>query len=313
MARVIARSPVSDRASEPRLETPVRVHAALLTVQVLFGLWPVAGAALLHVMTPMALIFLRLTFAAPILALAARLHREPLPSFRQIVELSVLAALGISLNQIFFIGGLSRSGPLNASICVMLIPPITVAIAALLGKERTSPWRILGIAVALGGAALLVEVERFDTSNARMVGNLFLLVNCSLYAAYLVLVRGTIARMGAITTVAWVMLLGALEALPVTLGPALAVHWSGLEPHHWASVVFVVLGPTVLTYLLNAYALGRAESSLVAVYVYAQPPIAAVASYAVFGIVPTLRTLVAALVIVVGVALSTRPPPPPQT
>ncbi len=313
---------MSEGASEPRIEVvhaeasrdaslerapdaPPRVHAALLAVQVLFGLWPVAGASLLRVLPPLALVFLRLTFASPILAVAARLHRRRLPEASELARLAGLAALGISLNQLFFIGGLSRSGPLNASICVMLIPPLTVAIASALGRERVEPRRLLGIAVALVGAALLIEVERFDLSNEKMLGNVFLLVNCTLYAAYLVLVRGTIARLGALVTVAWVMLLGALEALPLTLGPALSARWSDLAAHDWGSVVFVVLGPTVLTYLLNAYALGRAESSLVAVYVYAQPPIAALGSYLVFAIVPTARTLVAASVIVVGVALST--------
>jgi drug/metabolite transporter (DMT)-like permease len=304
------------QSSEPRLSVErgvdvrtaaspsVGVHAALLTVQVLFGLWPVAGALLLVKMTPMALIFFRLGLAAPILAVAARLDRSGFPRALELLRLAGLAALGISLNQIFFIGGLARSGPLNASICVMLIPPFTVAIGALSGREKAKASRVLGIVVALFGAALLVEVERFDLSNGKMVGNLFLLVNTSLYAGYLVLVRGTIARLGALTTVAWVMLLGAIEALPATLVPATHVAWAGLEPKHWVAMVFVVLGPTVLTYLLNAYALGRAESSLVAVYVYAQPPIAATASYFAFGIVPTPRTVVAALVIVIGVALS---------
>jgi drug/metabolite transporter (DMT)-like permease len=152
---------------------------------------------------------------------------------------------------------------------------------------------------------LLIEIERFDPSNTKMIGNALLLTNCTLYAAYLVLVRATIARLGALVTIAWVMVLGALESLPVTLPPALGVSWSLLGTGQWFGVAFVVLGPTVLTYLLNAYALGRAESSLVAVYVYAQPPIAAVASYLWFGIVPTLRTLLAALVIVIGVGLST--------
>ena len=284
---------------------PVRVHLALIAVQILFGLWPVFGAALLFVMPPMALIFLRLTFAAPILALAAQLHRRKAPSWVDLARLAGLAALGISLNQIFFIEGLARSGPLNASICVMLIPPLTVGIGTLLGRERARPSRVLGIFVALAGAALLIEIERFDPSNAKMIGNALLFTNCTLYAAYLVLVRGTIARLGALVTVAWVMVLGALESLPVTLPKALSVSWSTLSAPQWLAVAFIVLGPTVLTYLLNAYALGRAESSLVAVYVYAQPPIAAVASFLMFGIVPTFRTLLAAIVIVVGVGLST--------
>ena len=282
-----------------------RLHAALVSVQVLFALWPVVGAALLEVMPPMALVFARLFLAAPVLVVAARLHRRPLPRALDLLKLAGLGALGISLNQVFFITGLARSGPVNASVFVMLIPPFTVAIGVLLGLERVRPLRLAGIALALGGAALLVEIDRFDTSNAKSVGNAILFLNCACYAAYLVLARKTIARLGALVTIAWVMALGALETLPVTLAPALHVAWRSFGVATYLELAFIVIGPTVLTYLLNGYALRHADSSLVAVYVYVQPPIAAVASYLAFAIVPSVRTLWAALLIFFGVALST--------
>jgi drug/metabolite transporter (DMT)-like permease len=101
---------------------------------------------------------------------------------------------------------------------------------------------------------------------------------------------------------------GALLALPFTLRDTLAIPWETLSPATWASIVFVVLGPTVLTYLLNAWALSRADSSLVATYVYAQPPIAALASFWFLGLVPAPRVLVAAAIIAVGLTLATRAP-----
>jgi drug/metabolite transporter (DMT)-like permease len=128
------------------------------------------------------------------------------------------------------------------------------------------------------------------------------------YGVYLVLARGTIARLGSLRTVAWVMSTGALLALPFTLRDTLAIPWETLSPATWASIVFVVLGPTVLTYLLNAWALSRADSSLVATYVYAQPPIAALASFWFLGLVPAPRVLVAAAIIAVGLTLATRAP-----
>lgn len=120
------------------------------------------------------------------------------------------------------------------------------------------------------------------------------------------LARKTVAKLGALRTVAWVMVLGGLEALPFTAMPTIAVDWSALPPSAWAAVAFVVLGPTVLTYLLNAWALSRADSSLVAIYVYAQPPIAALASWWLLDIFPSGRVMVAGAIIVVGLALATR-------
>lgn len=294
------------RAAAAGAASRARVHVALLTVQVLFGLWPVAGASLLRWMSPEALVGVRLALGAPLLAAIAGLHRAPLPAARDLARLAGLGALGISVNQLLFVGGLARSGPVNASVAVLLIPPFTVGVALLLGREAARLTRIVGVLVALAGGAALVGAERFDGSSDRAVGNLMLVANTASYAFYLVLARGTIARLGALRTVAWVMLLGALEALPLTLGPCLAAPWRSLPPTAWGSVAFVVLGPTLLTYLLNAWALARADSSLVAAYVYAQPPIAALASWTLLGVVPSGRVGVAAAIIVVGLTLATR-------
>ncbi|MFO0547983.1 MAG: DMT family transporter [Polyangiaceae bacterium] len=282
-----------------------RVHAALATVQLLFALWPVAGASLLAHMTPAALVGVRLALGAPILALVAGLHRTRPPPAAELARLAGLGALGISVNQLLFVGGLARSGPVNASVAVLLIPPFTVGAALLFGRETFRVRRTIGVLVALAGGAALVGAERFDGSPVRLAGNAMLVANTASYALYLVLARGTIARLGSLKTVAWVMLFGALEALPFTLRPTLSIPWAELGVGGWFVAAFVVLGPTVMTYLLNAWALARAESSLVATYVYAQPPIAAVASWLVFGVLPSPRVLVAGVIIVAGLALAT--------
>lgn len=279
-------------------------------MQVLFGLWPVIGVIALRAMTPAALVGVRLLCGAPILAIAAGTLRGPLPPARDLAKLAGLAALGISLNQLLFVEGLSRAGPIHASVLGLLIPPFTVGIAALLGRERPGPIRIVGVTVALAGAALLVRPDRLDLSQDTAVGDLLLVCNTAAYSAYLVLVRGTIARLGALRATAWIMLLGAVEALPFVALPMAAVGWSSLSGATWAALAFVVVGPTVLTYLLNAWALGRAPASVVAIYVALQPLVAALASAWWLGIRPAESTAVAALVLVAGLVLATRTPTP---
>ena len=72
-------------------EERARLHAALLAVQVLFGLWPVIGVIALRAMTPAALVGVRLMAGAPILALAAGTLRGPLPPLRDLAKLAGLA------------------------------------------------------------------------------------------------------------------------------------------------------------------------------------------------------------------------------
>ncbi len=282
----------------------LRVHLALLTVQILFGLWPVAGTAVFAHMSPAALVGMRLVLGAPLLALAAGLLFKRAPPPPELLRLAALAAVGISLNQLLFAEGLLRAGPINASLSILLVPAVSVAVATALGMEKLEVRRVVGVAVALVGAAVFLEVENFDLSSQRVLGNVLLVTNASLYALFLVLARPVIARLGSLTTIAWVFVFGAVEALPFTYGPMLRVPWLSLPGWVYGALLFILIGATLATYTLNAFALRRVESSVVAVYVYLQPVIASLAAYALFRERPTPRALVAGAVIVVGVTIA---------
>ncbi len=281
-----------------------RVHGALLLVQVLFGLWPVAGAAVLGRLSPGALVGFRLLLGAPLLALAAKLFFERPPALADLARLALLALFGITINQLLFVEGLFRAGPVNASISILLLPALTLVFAAIAGMERANGRRIAGVALAFLGAAVMLRVERFDLRDRATVGNLMLIGNIASYALFIVLARPVLARLGSIRTIAWVFVFGAFEALPFTLPEVLRSNWSSLPLWAWGSLAFILIGATLGTYLLNAYALRRVESSVVAVYVYIQPLIASLASWLVLRIAPTARTALAGVIIVLGVALS---------
>lgn len=282
----------------------LRVHGALLLVQILFGLWPVAGAALLERMSPSALIGFRLLLGAPLLALAVGLPWRKLPSRSDLGWLALLGALGISINQLLFAEGLARAGPINASLSILLMPALTLGITTLGGIERPTATRLAGMALAFVGAALLLGVERFHFGDRVAVGNLLLFCNVTAYSLYIVLARPVLARLGSLVTMAWVFVFGALEAAPLTVPAVGKVAWLALPPWAAGALAFILFGATLATYLLNAYALKRVESSVVAVYVYVQPVVAVLSSWYLLGTVPSARTLVSGLVIVIGVALS---------
>lgn len=292
--------------SDPKGPAPRSVHAALIVVQVLFGLWPVVGKYAMAYLSPAALVGVRTLVGAPILLGLAGLVRAPRPTRQDLLPLAGLAFLGISLNQILYAEGLKRAGAVNAVVLTALIPVITLLVGMALGRE-SPPWsRRLGILVACLGVWILVGAERFELRSDRTLGNLLILSNTTSYALYLVLARPTIARLGPIGSIGWIFLFGALEALPFT-GPALwAVPWAEVPSRGWWALGFIILGPTVATYFLNAYALRFAPSSLVATYIGLQPLVGALGAVVFLGDAPSLRTAVAAVVIVAGVIWACR-------
>jgi drug/metabolite transporter (DMT)-like permease len=103
----------------------------------------------------------------------------------------------------------------------------------------------------------------------------------------------------------WLFTWGLLSAMPFTGLPTLTGH----SAQAWAAVGFVVLGPTIGSYWLNLFALRTVPASVVALFIYLQPAIAAVLALPLLGERPTMRLLGAGVVTFAGVWIATRPPP----
>ena len=92
----------------------------------------------------------------------------------------------------------------------------------------------------------------------------------------------------------------------VGAGPLSRVDFAALPGFFWVLAAYTVLFATVLAYFLNYYALRHTDSSMVALFIYLQPPIATGLSMLFLGERPTLRFWVAAAGIFLGVYLAVR-------
>jgi drug/metabolite transporter (DMT)-like permease len=100
------------------------------------------------------------------------------------------------------------------------------------------------------------------------------------------------------------MLFAAVGVLPFGVTALRDLQFSALSGPVWVWVVYIVIFPTILTYLLNIWALQRVSSSVVAVYIYLQPLFAAaVAPLFLPGEQLTARATAAGLAIFAGLGL----------
>jgi len=161
-----------------------------------------------------------------------------------------------------------------------------------------------GIALAGVGALLIIGVEGISGSTRSLLGALMITCNCMAFALYLVLSKPLMAYLPARAVVARMFAVGVVLMLPLAAYPLLTEHWTTLPPRAWLALLAVIAGPTVVAYLLNAWALTHADSSLVAAYIYVQPILTIVLA-AVF-LEETIRptAIVAAVLIIAGVGVA---------
>lgn len=286
-----------------RLPPKLRVHGAMFSVALLFSSNYLISKLGMRELSPLSFAWLRVAGSAALLWLVARGETLPRESRRRVLLFSVLAVV---INQIMFLSGLALTTVQVAAILITSIPVFAAGTAMALGRERASASRIGGIALACAGALLVVGGEGLQGTGRSLLGALMILANCLAYALYLVISKPDMAHLSARALVARMFTIGSLLMLPIAAVPLWREQWASISPRAWLALILCILGPTVLAYILQAWALRHADSSVVASYTYVQPVLATLLGAVFLG--EHIRPIVVAagLMIFAGVWLTSR-------
>lgn len=292
-----------------RPHTEFSVFAALFSAQTFFGAFPVVGKVALATIPPLPFALFRVVGASLILWIARALSAgEPVePGDRG--RMVLMGILGVSINQIFYITGLSLSTAINAALLMTTVPVFTLTLAILHRHEQLSRSKLLGCLLGLAGALTLVGVERFDWRSKLFVGDALLLTNAAAYSLYLVYSRDLLKKYSAMTFIRYTFTAGAVPIAIFAAAPLAKMDFARVTPTAWACLGFTIVFASVAGYVLNAWALGRTEATRVAIFLTLQPAVATALSVVWLRQYPTPKTAVSAALIIGGLVLC-RPPVP---
>lgn len=304
----------------PLPPSALRVHLALITVSVLFGANYVFTKRILATVPPVAWIMLRIMAATLVIVPLAMLLRRgsrlgaDWPRPRLLCGLGVAAFFGVFANHVLWTEGMARTTPEHSAVINACIPTWTLIIAVIAGQERLGWRRLAAIAAALLGVQYLLGIDQVlfgertaaapDARGASLLGDVLTLVNGMSFAVHLVIMR----RLGrnlnpwlstAIMFVMASMMVGAWCGPQVQSADLEAV----LTPPTLWFALYAVFFATVLTYLLNTWALRHTHSSQVALYINVQPLVAATLNWALGAPLPTHRFFVAVTLVALGLYL----------
>ena len=282
------------------------VHLALIAVQFFFASLTVVAKFVLPSISPAGIVFFRVTGSALAFGLIHRLWiRERVTDRRDLATLVGLAMLGVVMNQLLFLEGVKRTTAINTNILVTTVPAFTLAIALVLGRERATWPKLLGIVLAAVGAVYLIGPDRIRLDPTTAFGNALVACNTASYGAYLVLSKRMLERYHPLTVVTHVFLFGAVIVTPIGLVALRHVDLGEVPGRALLGLGYIVVCSSAVAYYLSIWALQHTASSLVAMYVYLQPVMTVLAAPMILGERLTARASVAALVIFGGLALAT--------
>jgi drug/metabolite transporter (DMT)-like permease len=281
-------------------------HVALLIVQIFFGTWPIFGKIALRSISSTSLVGFRIVGAALIFALLRRTFGPLIHLPKRVLAWVVLSALlGVVVNQLLFVKGLSYTTVINATLLSTTIPVFTLVVSIALGHDRASLRHIFGIALAALGVIYLVDPFRATFSASTTRGNLLIVANSFSYGAYIAVSRDLVKRYGAFNVITWLFLVSAIITLPLAVYSWSTDSLGNVSGGAWLAIIYIVLLPTVFVYYLNAWALMKVAPTIVAVYIYLQPLVAFGLAPAILGETLNSRTLLSCVLIFAGVAVVT--------
>lgn len=282
-------------------------HIALVAVQLFFGSAAVLGKAALQTFPSHAIVGFRVSGAALAFYLLQK-FRGKLRLDKKIHYLyfAVFSCFGVIFNQLLFFKGLSLTSATNTSLLAVMIPVFAFLISALIGNDKVTWQKTLGIIIAAGGVVYLINPKSASFSSETTQGDILIILNSFSYAIYVAISKKLISHYGALKSIAWLFLFASIVNIPVGLYSLSAVDLSEVSLAAWSAVAAIVLFPTILAYYWNAWALARVEPSVVAVYIYLQPLIGTLSAIFILGEEWKPRIFLAMALIFSGVYLVTR-------
>lgn len=240
----------------------------------LLPLWlsPLTGAAL------------RCTFAAVAFWIIGLFMPSEKSTTKEKVFLLLLGALGLYGFMFLYLIGLSKTTPVSSSIFTSLQPIWVFVIMIVFYKEKLSGKKIVGMSIGLVGALVCILTQKSDDlASDAFMGNMFCLFSSVAYAIYLVLSQRILTNVGAMTMLRYTFTGAAITGLIVTAfvgfeAPVFAT------PFHWQPfliLMFVLIFPTTISYMLVPIGLKYLKTTVVAIYGYLILIVATITSLAI--------------------------------
>ena len=246
----------------------------------------------------------RMIIAAVVLALPFwRGARRWSPQARTRIPWGMLGGLWFAINLGLLNSALLLTSAANATLLDNTAPVWVGLGAMLLFKERLRGGYWVGMALALGGAAV---VTRFNPAGGFTPnpGDALAFVGAVFYASYLLTTQRARRDLDALSYLWLVAAAAAVVLLLATL--ALHLPLAGYSTRSYLALVAVGLLSQTGGWLLINYALGHVPASMAVVVLLAQPVATGLLSIPLLGEPLTARQLLGGLLLLVGIYLCLR-------
>jgi drug/metabolite transporter (DMT)-like permease len=245
-------------------------YARLVAVPAIWGGTFVAGKHVVSVWSPVMGSFARYLVACAALLVAAFVLEGGLPPLtrRQWFATFVLGLLGVFAYNLFFMASLERLPASRAALIIALNPVITITISSLVLKERLSPRRWLGVAIALLGVWIVIshgDIASIASAGVG-VGELFMLAAVTSWALYTLVGRKVLGGLSPLAATNYAALWGTLMLALVAAPEIPAVTLAQLDWTLLGALAYLGVLGTALAFVWYYMSVKKCGTSITSIF-----------------------------------------------
>ena len=292
----------------PKEHSRARLLAAFAAVYLVWGSTYLFIRFAVETLPPFVMAGVRFAVAGAILYLWARLRGTPAPT-RAEARAAAIAGLFLLLGGNGAVVWAEQRVPSSVTALLVATVPLWMVLLDWVrpGGMRPRAGVFVGLGLGLVGLTLLVGRGAFGGEGADLVGAGVLLVGSVLWAVGSLYVGRNPRPPSALITNALQMLAGgaALLALGITAGELGRLDLAAASTRSLLSLLYLVVAGSLIGFTAYTYLLQVSTPAKVSTYAYVNPVVAVFLGWAFAGEEVTARTLIAAAVILAGVAIIT--------
>ncbi len=186
-------------------------------------------------------------------------------------RLFLVGLLNVPMNQLLYLHGVRYTTPANSALLYAMTPAMVFILTLVIHSERPSSRKIVGIAMAFIGAAIIMFERGAALRSEHTVGNILIFIAVIAWSLFTMLGRPLVLKYGAVYVTAVNMMIGTLLYLPFGLFTTRVSDVTAISTSSWLEIAYLAAIASVLNYILWYTALAKLETTKVAIFQNLQP------------------------------------------
>lgn len=289
---------------------PWLVYVILALATSSWGSAFIAGAYATRDFDPITVAFLRFFFAAIIL-LPLMWWLEPNrvnPKGKEWLLLASLGLTGIALYNICFFIATKEAPIVKSSLFIASNPVLIILLSALFLKEKITSRNIIGLILALSGAAIIITEGNFMAviQTGLQPIDLVLLIAVICWALYSVLGKVALGRFSPLVSTTYAVVFGTIMLFPFAV---LEGNWSqyvAATPLTWASILHMSIIVSVISFIMYYQGIRTIGAARASIFINLMPLSAVILAVILLGEPVLPIHIVGAVLVLTGVTVGTK-------